>query len=962
MSCLRAMCGSLILVFATGACAAPKVAEEPGWVSFETDQYRARLSRDYLAFTYELKGTDGIWRSLTKPGTSLGIGILAGSQVLSSENARATWAMETRGNRVLVARQASLDPVRGMVVEAHYVFTDEGMLMGTRLSQREGALGSGSVWTPPRITLEPAAWSGYRYWSADGEVHQGDLASLQPLPAYAGVSPWGTTGDTTNRFDQRRPALIVTAAEGGMDLGVVYSDYAGAWQGTSGFVQRHTPSALYLYAGFVPAQADKTWWSWLAPIPAGSAAEQESRVLALVQESEAALRDTMLQAPPIPEEWSRPVPDFPTALRRPEPVQDIRDAVVYTVNEDTASDYGVTLARKVGSDVLIRGWFKWRNAPAVSNWTDIPPQVHKLGALFGGGITCSALYDDENGLSQAQVLDMATRGPDGQLIDAWDQPGTRHGSLSSAAYLDYLFRWCKEQIDAGADYLFMDENTAALSGLEGYDDHSLEDFRTFLLTVYPQTQGWTAKDSRWAEQFGIDLADTQMCPDGTMAGFSYRAYLRKNSFLTQPQSANNRLAGAWREFRTWRDDRAWKALTDRIRDYGRSLGRKVLISGNGIVRYVDLQVLGVWGAWSTDSGHIDLRENQLPRWRGLVQRGQQTAGSDVPVVLFHDWGFGTPPFPWMAVPADERAVWMRTRGAEIYAAGGFFAFPVLGPFACDAGRDGTLGTIAQQTAFYQSHLHLYLKSRWLCTEPLKGDREGLSLAAWWNEASSSLLLHVVNRDVQQGQLRPQEQVKISVPVGAAPVEAKAVSPDFEGSREVVCRLVGENLEVTLPSLEAYSLVLLRFEGQPDLGRLKDPARTHVEGRWQRPQRSEFRVLAEASIENGQQLEGYLQGMLHTELRNPPTFEVNAVRDAQLAVYVQAVATAGAKLEFRVDGKTVQTVDLPDLDGKNGGNSPEYCREFVFPIPAGRHRVTLDNVGGDWACLTWYEFRGTYATP
>ena len=103
----------------------------------------------------------------------------------------------------------------------------------------------------------------------------------------------------------------------------------------------------------------------------------------------------------------------------------------------------------------------------------------------------------------------------------------------------------------------------------------------------------------------------------------------------------------------------------------------------------------------------------------------------MPVVLFHDWGFGDPPFPWLAVPPSERETWMRVRGAEIYAAGGFFAFPVLGPFGCDAAKDGTLGEIARQTAFYQAHRDLYLRARYIGSEAVTSSEDRLSLAAWW---------------------------------------------------------------------------------------------------------------------------------------------------------------------------------------------------------------------------------------
>ncbi len=43
------------------------------------------------------------------------------------------------------------------------------------------------------------------------------------------------------------------------------------------------------------------------------------------------------------------------------------------------------------------------------------------------------------------------------------------------------------------------------------------------------------------------------------------------------------------------------------------------------------------------------------------------------------------------------------------------------------------------------------------------------------------------------------------------------------------------------------------------------------------------------------------------------------------------------------------------------SSPEIRRQSVFKIefaiPPGRHRLTLDNAGGDWACIGWYAFMG-----
>ena len=58
----------------------------------------------------------------------------------------------------------------------------------------------------------------------------------------------------------------------------------------------------------------------------------------------------------------------------------------------------------------------------------------------------------------------------------------------------------------------------------------------------------------------------------------------------------------------------------------------------------------------------------------------------------------------------------------------------------------------------------------------------------------------------------------------------------------------------------------------------------------------------------------------------------------------------------------KSIDLPDRDGKNDSMAREYDQTFEFAIPPGRHRLTLDNVGGDWACIGWYAFTGETLDP
>ena len=381
------------------------------------------------------------------------------------------------------------------------------------------------------------------------------------------------------------------------------------------------------------------------------------------------------------------------------------------------------------------------------------------------------------------------------------------------------------------------------------------------------------------------------------------------------------------------------------------------ISGNGLVKYVDLQVLGVWDRWSTTGGHIDLSSSQLDVWRRLVQSGQALAGRPVPVVIFHDWGFGDPPFPWMAVLPGEQAVWMRTRGAEIYAAGGFFAFPVHGPFKCDAGAEGTLPVIAHLTEFYQRRRDIYLHNQWLGSESVSSDDSYVSLAATWLPATKTVVVHVVNRDAHDGVLASHGPIDIGFSSLHGLLSAQLRShPILRGEHPVTTRgWLTARCILTCP-LYAYSVILLHYDRSPDLHALRSPARAYPVLSWNGPSANEFPVLADGTVEDAPELGGFLQGMLHREMRNPPTFLVDAGKEASIAVHVRAVATAGARLQISIDGSPVQTINLPDKDGKNDSSAPEYDATYSCPIPPGKHRVTVDNVGGDWATIDWYEFK------
>ncbi|MFW6163254.1 MAG: hypothetical protein ACODAJ_10845, partial [Planctomycetota bacterium] len=583
--------------------------------------YRLRVARDTCRLALELRDPAGRWHPVCREDGPAAFALMTSARAHTSARAPARVRHVAEQDRVVVGIATVLAADRPVAARIHLVCVEAGLLVGFALDA-EAPPAEAVAWPLPRLDLDGALFDRYAFWRADDALRAGRIADLGDREQYMGASPWGQDGDVADRLSPRHPAVIARGTKAGLALGAVVLSRPADGSAPHCFLQRYSPDLLFLYPALLPARAvpREGFWGWLAPFPPAEAAAAE-KVERLVNQSRKLLAAFEPIAPEPAPAWTRPVPDFPAALRRPEPVEDLRDAAVFTVNEDIHGAYGLDLARKVGSDVLVRAWFKWHNAPDWSKFAHLVPQAHELGALWGGGITCSALYHGENGLTEEQVLDMATRGPDGRLVDAWGEKGTRHGSLSSPAYLDYLFGWCRRQIDAGADYLFMDEHTAALQRNEGFDDHSIRDFRSWLLDHYEATRDWPPADKRWTKHYRIPLADRAVCPDGTMASFHYRGYLKALGFVARPHAAENPLHRAWHRFRRWRDDRAWKALTDRIRAYAKSQGRRVLLSANGLARYVDLQVRGVWGEWRVKDGRIDLSASQIQTWASTVASG-----------------------------------------------------------------------------------------------------------------------------------------------------------------------------------------------------------------------------------------------------------------------------------------------------------------------------------------------------
>ena len=93
---------------------------------------------------------------------------------------------------------------------------------------------------------------------------------------------------------------------------------------------------------------------------------------------------------------------------------------------------------------------------------------------------------------------------------------------------------------------------------------------------------------------------------------------------------------------------------------------------------------------------------------------------------------------------------------------------------------------------------------------------------------------------------------------------------------------------------------------------------------------------------------------HPDLHNPVTLDVRLPRRAKFVIGVGGVSGyGGAKLVVRLDGGIVMTREFPDPDGdRDTATLSKYAGGYGFDIPAGRHRIEVENLGKDWFEATY----------
>ncbi len=98
------------------------------------------------------------------------------------------------------------------------------------------------------------------------------------------------------------------------------------------------------------------------------------------------------------------------------------------------------------------------------------------------------------------------------------------------------------------------------------------------------------------------------------------------------------------------------------------------------------------------------------------------------------------------------------------------------------------------------------------------------------------------------------------------------------------------------------------------------------------------------------LNSFVHGSTHAELRTPFRLSAWFTNNARLVMHLNSVSWNSA-LVVRVDGQQLYRTNLANLDGAYAVTN-EYNLDLAVPLPVGRHRVEIVNLGADWFYLDW----------
>lgn len=489
-------------------------------------------------------------------------------------------------------------------------------------------------------------------------------------------------------------------------------------------------------------------------------------------------------------------------------------------------------------DVTIRAIGKWStngDEAADYNFAQIG-RYHAAGVTFMGSGTASVIFPKD--FATPEIFDdMSTRDAAGVPVphDEFGFPEpARRGNMFNPKYREYLLSWARIQVDGGVDGVTFDEVNAGFSGgqkygfngNEGFDDYAIADFNRYLLAKYP---GYTAAD--WQSRFGMtgdNLIRTDVPAGDLDANFNYRDYLAHYGLGADPMNAANPLAAEWGRVtanRMYADDtsftatylrRYWHEIVTELRAYAH---RKLLISSNGLIPYVDFTSVGMY-PWNPDEqtadyrgadyvpvvdGHLNGAKSLQANYRYLKEMNRRIAG-DVPVSVFIDWP-NDMMTNYLNLPVEEKKDYWRIFGAEAYANGLFPAFHLKDTVGgATAEQSGVLDFLIEYSGFFRRHGALF-RDNGPAAEAVTAGTPGVAASMLVRRGTGTRTLHLVNHNYDRGVIA-QYGVPVSAELPTCPDRITLVSPDLAGPKAPAWTCRDGRLTVTVDRLDHYAVLVL----------------------------------------------------------------------------------------------------------------------------------------------------------
>ncbi len=276
----------------------------------------------------------------------------------------------------------------------------------------------------------------------------------------------------------------------------------------------------------------------------------------------------------------------------------------------------------------------------------------------------------------------------------------------------------------------------------------------------------------------------------------------------------------------------WQEIVVAVRQYAReTYGKEILITGNGILPFVDFQSVGLYDynpdgpaplgfdyvptIGTAPDVHFDGTVSFLSVLAGLKAQSkslvESVGGTEVPVLVFLDWPTDSIN-RYYALPTAERQDYVRIFLAEATASGVWFSLPLS--TTTDTNTATALGMMdffATMRDFYRGHADLFRGAHDVAEAPAVLVA-GVSAAGVASRLvtldDGRTVLYLVNHNYADGFV-PQSAVSATIPVAAAPTSVTLASPDLAGDQTATFTVAGGDVTVNVGTLVSSVAVVVR---------------------------------------------------------------------------------------------------------------------------------------------------------